>query len=250
MATDYAGKVRADRARADHHRTPSLPERPAFFVTAGQRGGGKTTVINMVSVAVLGRTGRRGCLVAQRRGAPQSHVRLSWRRGRAARVGQHPARRCHLLPIDRKGTNRRDLQGPGAWLSETRTVPATTIQVFTGNNITPRGDMASRSLMARLAVDRPDPENRYSSTLIRSPGLRRTVAELSALYTILRGNPRLHADNPAPAKTRFKMWWHLVGSAIEYAAEQHDATALPERCHRDHELPTKDDQFLRHALGR
>jgi hypothetical protein len=32
-----------------------LPERPAFFVTAGQRGGGKTTLISMVIAAVLGR---------------------------------------------------------------------------------------------------------------------------------------------------------------------------------------------------
>src|SRR5258708_13151788 len=32
-----------------------LPERPAFFVTAGQRGGGKTTLVHMIMVAVLGR---------------------------------------------------------------------------------------------------------------------------------------------------------------------------------------------------
>jgi hypothetical protein len=32
-----------------------LPARPAFFVTAGQRGGGKTTLLNMVATAVFGR---------------------------------------------------------------------------------------------------------------------------------------------------------------------------------------------------
>jgi hypothetical protein len=31
-----------------------LPQRPAFFVTAGQRGGGKTTTIHMISMATLG----------------------------------------------------------------------------------------------------------------------------------------------------------------------------------------------------
>jgi len=31
-----------------------LPERPAFFVTAGQRGGGKTTLVNMITLAALG----------------------------------------------------------------------------------------------------------------------------------------------------------------------------------------------------
>src|SRR5258706_8353566 len=35
-----------------------------------------------------------------------------------------------------------------------------TIQVFTGNNISPKGDMASRSLNIQLDTDRPDPENR------------------------------------------------------------------------------------------
>src|SRR5262249_19565038 len=32
-----------------------LSARPAFFVTAGQRGGGKTTLLNMISTAVFGR---------------------------------------------------------------------------------------------------------------------------------------------------------------------------------------------------
>ena len=32
-----------------------LPERPAFFITAGQRGGGKTTLVNMITLAALGR---------------------------------------------------------------------------------------------------------------------------------------------------------------------------------------------------
>ena len=37
---------------------------------------------------------------------------------------------------------------------------ASTIHFFTGNNIGPRGDLASRSLHIRLEVDRADPENR------------------------------------------------------------------------------------------
>ena len=28
-----------------------LPERPAYFVSAGQRGGGKTTLTNMIAIA-------------------------------------------------------------------------------------------------------------------------------------------------------------------------------------------------------
>src|SRR5438105_7812143 len=47
-------------------------------------------------------------------------------------------------------------------LGESRTLkaPATTVMAFTGNNISPKGDLASRSLIVRLSVSRADPENR------------------------------------------------------------------------------------------
>ena len=38
---------------------------------------------------------------------------------------------------------------------------------------------------------------------------------------MLLGNPRLCAADPSAAETRFKTWFHLVGSAIEHAARQH-----------------------------
>lgn len=74
--------------------------------------------------------------------------------------------------------------------------------------------MASRSLQVRLAVDRPDP-------IAWTEASRGRI--LAALYTIMLGNPRLRASNPGPAETRFKMWWHLVGSAVEHAAKLHAA---------------------------
>ena len=107
-------------------------------------------------------------------------------------------------------------------VSESRTVPATTIQVFNGNNISPRGDLASRSLRLRLSVDRPDPENRefkHQDPIGWTEANRGKI--LQAIYTLLLGNPRLLAFNPSPAETRFKTWFHLVGSAIEHAAQQH-----------------------------
>jgi hypothetical protein len=90
---------------------------------------------------------------------------------------------------------------------------------FTGNNVGPRGDLASRSLRARLELDRPDPENRP----FKHPDPIRWTEEnrgaiLVALYTILLGNPRLRDPHPAPPETRFKDWYHLVGSAVEAAA--------------------------------
>jgi hypothetical protein len=82
--------------------------------------------------------------------------------------------------------------------------------------------MASRSLVVRLSVDRPDPENRKFT---HADPIAWTIAHrgniLHALYTIMLGNPRLHSNNPSPAETRFKAWWHLVGSAVEHAAAEH-----------------------------
>ena len=40
------------------------------------------------------------------------------------------------------------------------TVLCSIVMAFTGNNIGPKGDLSSRSLRARIDVDRPDPENR------------------------------------------------------------------------------------------
>ncbi len=102
----------------------------------------------------------------------------------------------------------------------TRTVPATTVNFFTGNNIAPRGDMASRSLQVRLTANRADPENRsfkHTGPIGWTNGYRGNL--MAAFYTVLLGNPRLRATNPEAPKTRFKLWWHLVGSAVEHAAK-------------------------------
>ena len=96
---------------------------------------------------------------------------------------------------------------------------ASTIHFFTGNNIGPRGDLASRSLHIRLDVDRPDPENREFKHPDPIGWTEDNRAEImQALYTILLGNPMLKTARDAPSKTRFKMWWRLIGSAVEHAA--------------------------------
>ena len=96
---------------------------------------------------------------------------------------------------------------------------ASTIHFFTGNNIGPKGDLASRSLHIRLTVDQADPENRefkHSDVIGWTDSMRAEI--ISALYTILMGNPFLKQPRDAACKTRFKMWWRLVGSAVEHAA--------------------------------
>ena len=105
-------------------------------------------------------------------------------------------------------------------LGETKILiaPAYTIHAFTGNNIGPKSDQASRSLEARLSTDRTDPENRefkHPNPIGWTQDHRGQI--LGALYTILLGNPQL--KHRRPAETRFKEWWHLVGSAVEHAAD-------------------------------
>ena len=105
-------------------------------------------------------------------------------------------------------------------VSEAVSTAAATIHLFTGNNIGAKGDLASRSLHIRLDVDRADPENRkfvHPDPIGWTENHRAEI--LAALYTILLGNPQLKAKRDAAGKTRFKMWWRLVGSAVENAAK-------------------------------
>jgi hypothetical protein len=220
VSTDYAGKCIVIAAALTILERVLLPERPAFFVTAGQRGGGKTTTLQMLFVAATGYhtpAAAWSTSEEERRKALFSYLSegvaaVVWDNiPRGALISCPSIEKCltALLYSDRV-------------LGETgiRTVPATTVMLFTGNNIAPRGDLASRSLHVRLAVDRPDPENRlyaHPDPIAWTINHRGNI--LCALYTILLGNPRLRAQNPPPAETRFKTWWHLVGSAVEHAAK-------------------------------
>ena len=93
-----------------------------------------------------------------------------------------------------------------------REAAATTIQCFTGNGITAKGDMRSRAFKVALKVDREDPENRPFK---RSDPLRWTrenrASILRDLYTILCWKP----DAPAREKTRMKAWFGMIGHRIE-----------------------------------
>ena len=73
-------------------------------------------------------------------------------------------------------------------MSEMVCTAASTIHFFTGNNIGPSGDLASRSLHIRLDVDRVDPENRpfkHPDPIGWTENHRAEI--LAALYTILLG---------------------------------------------------------------
>ena len=222
VATDYAGKCLLIAIAASIIERTELPERPAFFISAGQRGGGKTTVVHMISVAVLGTRAaaatfspseeeRRKALLAYfSEGVPL----IAW--------DNIPRGASISSPSIEKALTSELYTDRVLGVSETRTVPAHAIQIFNGNNISPRGDLASRSLRLRLSVNRPDPENRefkHQDPIGWTEANRGKI--LQAIYTVLVGNPRLRALDPSPAETRFKTWFHVVGSAIEHAAQQH-----------------------------
>ena len=105
-------------------------------------------------------------------------------------------------------------------VSETIRTAASTIHLFTGNNISLIRDLASRSLRIRVEAASSMPENRAFTHPDPVGWTEDHRAEiLKALYTILLGNPSLDLPRDANMETRFKMWQRLIGSAIEYAAE-------------------------------
>ena len=213
VATDYTGKYTLIAAALTLIERSLLPERLAFFVTAGRRGGGKTTTLMMLLMAI---TGIRPAAAAwspdaeERRKALLSYLMsgvpaVVWDNiPRGSLIScPHIERSCTAeLYVDRRlGVN------------ELLTATASTIHFFTGNNIGPKGDLASRVATIRLEVERADPENRpfmHPDPVAWTEANRGKI--LNALFTLLL------ADRPQrAARTRFKMWDRLVGSAVEQA---------------------------------
>jgi hypothetical protein len=224
VAADYIGKAIIITAALTIIERSMLAERPAFFIMAGRRGGGKTTVLQMLCTAV---TGNRPSAAAwspneeERRKALLSYLMT----GLPAIIWDNIPRGTQIsCPHIEAALTSAFFSDRKLGVSETVVVSAATVQMFTGNNIRPRGDLASRSLQVRLEVDRHDPENRT----FRNPdplGWTETHRPqiLRALYTILLGNPVQRSGANVVPETRFKGWWRIVGSAVEHAAMVHAA---------------------------
>ena len=195
-----------------------LPERPAFFVTAGQRGGGKTTLVNMITLAALGR--RAAAAGWSENSEERKKALFSYLRQSVACIAWDNISRGSAIscPHIEAALTASDISDRVLGVSRVETVPSTTVQIFTGNSITPRGDMASRSLMLALNVNRPDPENRafaHADPLAWTQANRPKIVR--ALYTLLIAGALNRPEQQGP-KTRFKTWWKLVGWPMEYAA--------------------------------
>lgn len=217
-------------------------ERPMFMVTSSQASSGKTTLLCMLVLAILGikppaaawamsEEERRKALFAY---LLQGLPTLVW--DNIPNSGK-----VQSASLDRAATTA-EYADRVLGVTEAKVAPAHTIQCFTGNNIESAGDTASRMLEVRLLVPRSDPRNRPVKRRDPVEWTRQHRAEiLCALYTLLLGNPQLgtpwfESSTPAeqsPTSTasdgRFKMWHRMVGAAIEYGSRIYtERFGLPE----------------------
>jgi hypothetical protein len=220
VATDYSGKCIIIAAGLTLIERSLLDERPTFFITAGRRGGGKTTTLTMLIRAIMGVSPAASAWSKseeERRKALLSY----FLQGVAYVLWDNVERGARLsCPHIEKACTTGFYADRKLGASEMATAAASAIHLFTGNNIAPTGDMASRSLLVKLELERADPENRtfkHPNAIGWTDTNRANI--LGAFFTILMGNPTLTLPRDAPMKTRFKMWWRLVGSAIEHAAK-------------------------------
>jgi len=219
VATDYAGKCTLIAAALSLIERSIFPDRPAFFVTAGRRGGGKTTTLTMLIMAVTGiwpAAAAWSTNEEERRKALLSYFLY----GVTYILWDNITRGSQIsCPHIEKSCTAAFYADRRLGVSEMVATAASVIHLFTGNNIAPRGDLASRSLQVRLVVNRTDPENREFKHPDPVGWTEDNRAEiLQALYTLLLGNPALKLPRDTIFHTRFKMWYRVVGSAVEHAA--------------------------------
>jgi hypothetical protein len=222
VSTDYVGKCILIAAALTVIERSVLAERPAFFVTAGRRGGGKTPVLIMLLMAVMGVRPPAAAWSTNEEERRKSLLTYLLE-GLGAILWDNIPRGTQITcPHIEKSCTTAIYSDRRLGVSEMVAASAAAVHLFTGNNIGPRGDLASRSLKARLEVERPDPENRefrHPDPIGWTEANRGKV--LRALYTILLGSPALQPGSDVVPQTRFKGWWRLVGSAVENAAKEH-----------------------------
>ncbi|MEM5468278.1 hypothetical protein [Celeribacter marinus] len=208
----------------------AMVEQPAFVVNANMRGSGKTTLINMVAQAVLGRLAsaarwsdseeerRKALLPPLLQGVPL----IVWDNlARGAGID------CDAINSAVTSATYEDrILGH----SEIARAASNSVFCLNGNNVGPTGDFARRCLMVNLSTDRPDPENR---TFKHVDPIGWTAANrariVRSLYTVLLWNPLRDADavvDEARVLGGFRTWWTQIGYPLEELAAAHDETAL------------------------
>jgi hypothetical protein len=222
VLTDLAGKFTIIVLAVTLLERHLLKIRPAFLISAGQRGGGKTTLAHMLFCAVFGRM------------APAASWSESQEERRKALFAYFLAMVAGLLwdnikngteiscPEIEKALTSPTISDRILSVSRSAIVNTTAVQIFIGNNIRFAGDMASRGPEIRLATDDPRPEDRqvaHADPLSWTMTYRARI--MRSLYTILIYGCR---NRPAgqQAKTRFRDWWSLCAWPVELAASLFD----------------------------
>jgi hypothetical protein len=226
VATDYNGKCMIIAAVLMILERALLPMRPVVFVTAGHRGGGKTMTLQMLIMAACGLPAAGAAWsndLEERRKALFTYLDLGLQYIIWDNIAQGTSISC---PAIERACTLEFYTDRVLGSSTSRTVATYTILFFTGNNIAPRGNLVSRSLVIRLSVDRVDPENRsfqHPDPVEWTNDHRGQI--LASLYTILLGNPRRsqRKSERGQGATRFRVWYDMIGSAVEFASKQHVA---------------------------
>ena len=199
-----------------------LAERPVGFITAPGSEHGKTTLIRMLATAVTGLD------AAASSWSPSEEER------RKALLAYFDAGLIYILwdnlpdgtriscPHIERACTAKYYADRKLGVSEFISTAAATIQLFTGINIMAVGALASRALEVRVDTNLVDPMARsftHNNPMLWTKANRERI--LGALYTILLGNPMLDLPFDAPTKTKFSMWYRLIGAAVEHAARSY-----------------------------
>jgi hypothetical protein len=218
VLTDITGKMVAISLAITLIQRLLLAMRPAYLVSAGLRGGGKTTLCHMLMMAVFGRMAAAASwseIQEERRKSLFAH----FRQGVASLVWDNIRNGAEIAcPEVEKALTSPTIQDRILGVSQFAAVPTSTVQIFVGNNIKFAGDMSSRGPEIRLLTDEPNPEDRLVAHVDPIAWTRDHRAEiLHCLYTIMIYGCRRRPAGQV-AKTRFKSWWSLVGWPTELAA--------------------------------
>jgi hypothetical protein len=195
-----------------------LAMRPAFLISAGLRGGGKTTLCHMLMMAVFGRMAAAASW-SENQEERRKSLFAHFRQGVACLVWDNIKNGAEIAcPEVEKALTSPTIQDRILGVSQGAAVPTSTVQVFVGNNVKFAADMASRGPEIRLLTDDPNPEDRIVAHADPIAWTRDHRAEiLRGLYTIMIYGCRNRPEGQV-AKTRFKTWWSLVGWPVELAA--------------------------------
>jgi hypothetical protein len=217
VQTDREGKAVLIALAASCIQRHAAAKIPLTLVTSGQAGSGKTTAVEMISMAAFGSPAptfgwadieeeRRKMLhAAAVSGAPM----IAFDNVKRGGVVQ-----CRALDrfITSAEISDRDL-GHSRTVKASAAIPI----AFTGNAISVGGDTASRTLIVHIDANRIDPENRpFRHRDILGWTRSKRTEILKRIFTILL------VERPivTPATTlggRFPEWWCAVGHPIELA---------------------------------